>query len=77
MLSGKKGEEQKNAAKKVTPYFPNQLDRGTHMNISGAGILKFAPNKLNAIKLLEFLLTEESQTHIVNNTFEYPIIKGV
>ena len=77
MLSGNKGEEQKKAAKKVTPYFPNQLDRGVHMNISGAGILKFAPNKQNAIKLLEFLLTEDSQTHIVNNTFEYPIIKGV
>ena len=77
MLSGKKGEEQKNAAKKVIPYFPNQKDRGTHMNISGAGILKYAPNKQNAIKLLEFLLTKDSQTHIVNNTFEYPIIKGL
>ena len=77
MLSGKKGEEQKNAAKKVIPYFPNQKNRGTHMNISGAGILKYAPNKQNAIKLLEFLLTKDSQTHIVNNTFEYPIIKGV
>ena len=77
MLSGKKGKEQKNAAKKVIPYFPNQKNRGTHMNISGAGILKYAPNKQNAIKLLEFLLTKDSQTHIVNNTFEYPIIKGV
>ena len=77
MLSGKKGEEQKNAAKKVIPYFPNQKNRGTHMNISGAGILKYAPNKQNAIKLLEFLLTKDSQTHIVNNTFEYPIIKEV
>jgi len=77
MLSGKKGVEQKKAAKKILPYFPNQKDRGTHMNISGAGILKHAPNKLNAIKLLEFLLTEESQTHIVNNTFEYPIVKSV
>ena len=47
------------------------------MNISGAGILKYAPNKQNAIKLLEFLLTKDSQTHIINNTFEYPIIKGV
>lgn len=77
MLSGKKGEEQKNAAKKVIPYFPNQKDRGTHMNISGTGILKYAPNKQNAIKLIEFLLTKDSQTHIVNNTFEYPIIKGI
>ena len=40
-------------------------------------ILSKPNNKKNAIKLLEFLLTESSQTHIVNNTFEYPIIKGV
>ena len=77
MLSGKKGPEQQAAAKKVKPFFPNQTGRGTHMNISGAGILKHAPNKSNAIKLLEFLVTPEAQEHIVNNTFEYPIIEGV
>jgi len=77
MLSGKKGPEQQAAAKKVLPFFPNQGDRGTHMNISGGGVLKNAPNKANAIKLLEFLLTKEAQEHIVNNTFEYPMIDGV
>jgi iron(III) transport system substrate-binding protein len=77
MLSGKKGTEQQAAAKKVRPFFPNQKGRGTHMNISGGGILKNAPNKANAIKLLEFLVTKEAQSHIVNNTFEYPIIEGV
>ena len=77
MLSGKKGPEQQAAAKKVLPFFPNQGDRGTHMNISGGGVLKNAPNKVNAIKLLEFLLTKEAQQHIVNNTFEYPMIDGV
>ena len=77
MLSGKKGAEQQAAAKKVMPFFPNQDGRGTHMNISGGGILKHAPNKDNAVKLLEFLLTPEAQQHIVNNTFEYPMIPGV
>jgi len=77
MLSGKKGAEQQEAAKKVKPFFPNQNDRGTHMNISGAGLLKHAPNKSNAIKLIEFLLSTEAQEHIVNNTFEYPMIAGV
>ena len=77
MLSGKKGPEQQTAAKKVKPFFPNQQDRGTHMNISGAGMLKHAPNKANAVKLVEFLLTKEAQEHIVNNTFEYPMIAGV
>ena len=77
MLSGKKGAEQQAAAKKIKPFFPNQDGRGTHMNISGGGVLKHAPNKANAIKLLEFLLTKEAQQHIVNNTFEYPMIDGV
>jgi iron(III) transport system substrate-binding protein len=77
MLSGKKGAEQQAAAKKVLPFFPNQGDRGTHMNISGGGVLKNAPNPDNAKKLLEFLLTKEAQEHIVNNTFEYPMIDGV
>ncbi len=77
MLSGKKGAEQQAAAKLVRPFFPNQQDRGTHMNISGAGMLKYAPNKANAVKLVEFLLSAEAQNHIVNNTFEYPMIVGV
>jgi len=77
MLSGKKGPEQQAAAKKVKPFFPNQDGRGTHMNISCAGLVKGAPNKANAISLVEFLLSTEAQEHIVNNTFEYPMIDGV
>ena len=77
MLSGKKGPEQQAAAKKVKPFFPNQDGRGTHMNISCAALVKGAPNKSNAIKLVEFLLTEEAQEHFVNNTFEFPMIAGV
>ncbi len=77
MLSGKKGPEQQEAAKKVKAFFPNQGDRGTHMNISCAALVKGAPNKTNAIKLVEFLLTPESQEHYVNNTFEFPMIDNV
>jgi iron(III) transport system substrate-binding protein len=77
MLSGQKGKDQQEAAKKVLSFFPNSNDRGTHINISGVGILKNSPNPKNAITLIEFLLTKEAQTHIVNNTFEYPIIEGV
>ncbi len=75
MLSGKKGIEQKKAAEKVLPIFPNQLNRGTHINISGAGILKFSRNKKNAEKFLEFLLTNDSQSEFCSNSFEYPIIE--
>lgn len=77
MLSGRGGPVQLEAAKKVKIIFPNQSNRGSHINISGGGILKFSPNKMNAVKFLEFLLTEEAQKHIVNNTFEYPVLDGV
>ena len=77
MLSGKGGEDQLNAAKKVKIAFPNQGNRGTHINISGGGILKHSPNRENAEKFLEFLLSKEAQNHIVNNTFEYPVLGSV
>ncbi len=77
MLSGKKGAEQQEAAKKVKAFFPNQNDRGTHMNVSCAALVKGAPNKSNAVKLVEFLLTPDSQEHFTNNTFEFPMIDGV
>jgi len=77
MLSGKGGEEQKAAASKLKIAFPNQENRGAHVNISGGGILKHSPNRDNAEKFLEFLLSEEAQKHIVNNTFEYPVLEYI
>ena len=73
MLSGKKGVDQKKAAEKVSMIFPGQADGGTHINISGVGILKNAPNPSNAEKFIEYLLTDKVQKHIVDNTYEYPI----
>jgi iron(III) transport system substrate-binding protein len=77
MLSGKGGKEQLNAAQKVKIAFPNQNNRGTHINVSGGGVLKHSPNRENAEKFLEFLLSKEAQVHIVNNTFEYPVLESV
>ena len=77
MLSGNKGAEQQAAAKKVKAFFPNQQDRGTHMNISCAALVKGAPNKANAIALVDFLLSPEAQEHFTNNTLEFPMIGGV
>ena len=77
MLSGKGGQDQLNAANKVKIAFPNQGNRGTHINISGGGVLKYSPNRENAEKFLEFLLSREAQNHSVNNTFEYPVLSTV
>ena len=48
-------------AKSVKIFFPAQETTGTHMNISGAGVTNFAKNKENAVKLIEFLSSEEAQ----------------
>ena len=77
MLSGSAGEEQLAAAKKVKMAFPNQTNRGTHINISGAGILKSSPNKKNANQFLEFLISKKVQKTMVDKSYEYPILQGV
>jgi len=62
------------AGKSVSVFFPNQAvgDRGAHINISGFAMTKNAPNKENAMKLLEYLTGEEAQNTYVNNSYEYP-----
>ena len=74
MLSGAAGKEHLEAAKKVQMVFPNQQGSGAHINISGAGILKYAPNAKNANLFLEFLLSEKVQEYMVNRSYEYPIV---
>ena len=77
MLSGSAGKEQLEAAKKVRMLFPNQANRGVHINISGAGILKHSPNVENANLFLEFLLSERVQKYMVDKSYEYPILEGI
>lgn len=70
-------EEMRKAVDKVGLFFPNQSDRGTHINISGGGVTRYAPNKANAITLLEFLSEPYAQSHLANSNFEYPVNKEV
>ncbi|MCS6968668.1 MAG: Fe(3+) ABC transporter substrate-binding protein [Cytophagales bacterium] len=65
------------AAKKIGIFFPNQQDRGTHINVSGAGVARYAPNKENAIKLLEFLTSDQAQQVFAQANQEYPVKTGV
>ena len=76
MLNGSDAE-QLVAAQAVTLLYPNQDDRGTHINISGAGVTQHAPNKDNAIKLLEFLAGDEAQHWYAETNNEYPAVPGV
>lgn len=72
MLNDENVEERK-AGESVGIIFPNQDGRGTHVNVSGIGVTKYAPNKDNAIKLMEFLSGEEAQQVLANLNYEYPI----
>ena len=78
LLSSEKEEELK-AGKSVGVFFPNQGEGegGTHINISGIGLAKNAPNKENALKLIEFLTEESAQNRYVNTSFEYPVNPNV
>ena len=57
--------------------FPNQDSTGTHVNISGGGVLKHAPNRENAAKFLEYLASESAQTYFSEGNDEYPVVEGV
>lgn len=56
--------------------FPNQEDRGTHVNISGAGIAVNAPNAAQALAFLEFLASSDAQTRFARGNNEYPVVAG-
>lgn len=73
LLLNDKNIEERKAGESVGVIFPNQEDRGTHINISGVGVAKYAPHKENAIKLIEFLSGAEAQQTLANLNFEYPI----
>lgn len=63
--------------KKMGVFFPNQNARGTHINISGAGVTKYSKNKENAVKLLEFLVSPVAQSMFAEANYEYPVNKNV
>lgn len=66
-------EEQAPWADAVNIIFPNQDDRGTHMNISGMSLTAAAPNKDNAIKLMEYLAGDKAQRMYAEQNHEYPV----
>ena len=77
MQTNKKEPVQKEWAASVNVLFPNTETRGTHVNISGISLAKHAPNKANAIKLIEFLTSDNAQKIYAETNFEYPVKPGV
>ncbi|WP_313113593.1 Fe(3+) ABC transporter substrate-binding protein [Aequorivita sediminis] len=76
MLNSPDAEEVK-TAQQIGLFFPNQSDRGTHINVSGAGVAKYAPNKENAVKFIEFLISQDAQQVFTEANYEYPVLESV
>lgn len=77
MATNDKKPEQKAWAGAVRVQFLDQNGQGQHVNISGAGVIRNAANRANAIRLLEFLASDEAQRMYATMNFEYPVKAGV
>jgi iron(III) transport system substrate-binding protein len=75
LLRGK--PDDKRIAEQVGIVFPNQDNRGTHVNISGGGMLKHAPHKEAARKFLEYLAADEAQAYFANGNNEWPVVANI
>lgn len=73
LLANSKEPEEVKVADSVGVFFPNQDTNGTHINISGIGLTKHSKNKENAIKLIEYITSKETQELISANNFEFPV----
>ncbi|MBK9609075.1 MAG: Fe(3+) ABC transporter substrate-binding protein [Betaproteobacteria bacterium] len=76
LLRSEKPDEKK-AMEAVAIVWPNQKSTGTHVNISGGGVLKTAPNKEAAIKFLEYLASDQAQVYFADGNNEWPVVAGV
>lgn len=78
-LRASSNPEQQAAGQALGVFFPNQApgERGTHVNVSGGGVIKSAPNPQNAVAFLEYLTGDEAQQQLANASFEFPAVDGV
>ena len=75
LRSGKPDERE--IGEKLGVVFPNQSSWGTHVNISGAGVMKHAPNREAAVKFLEYLASDDAQRYFADGNNEWPAVAGV
>ena len=71
-----KPEDQK-LMERVGVVWPNQASTGTHINVSGAGVLKHAPHKEAAVKFLEYLASDDAQRYFADGNNEWPVVSSV
>ena len=76
LLRSTKPEDQEIVAK-TGIVWPDQRGDGTHINISGGGVLKHAPHRQNAIRFLEYLASDQAQIYFADGNNEWPVVKSV
>ncbi|MEO0477360.1 MAG: Fe(3+) ABC transporter substrate-binding protein [Planctomycetota bacterium] len=76
MIAGDKASDNA-AAEKIRLIFPDQDGRGAHVNVSGVGLIKTSRNQANAIKLIEFMTTEQAQKLWALDNHEFPVVEGI
>jgi iron(III) transport system substrate-binding protein len=76
LMRSPKPEDQQ-VVKALGVVWPNQKIWGTHVNVSGGGVIKTAPNRAAAIRFLEYLASDEAQTYFADGNNEWPVVKGV
>jgi iron(III) transport system substrate-binding protein len=73
MMGSTKTEDVRDMAA-LTVVWPNQKTWGTHVNVSGSGVIKTAPNQVNAVKFLEYLASDSAQTCFADGNNEWPVV---
>ena len=76
MFKSDKPDDRK-AVERIGVVWPNQASYGAHINVSGGGMLKYAPHKEAAVKFLEYLASPEAQNYFANGNNEWPVVAGV
>lgn len=76
LMRSTKPEDQK-TMEKIGVVWPNQKTTGTHINVSGGGMLKYAPNKTAAVKFLEYLASDDAQRYFADGNNEWPVVDSV
>ena len=75
MLSEKAADQA--VVAKIGVIWPDQAGKGTHINVSGGGMLKHAPHKEAAVKFLEYLASDEAQRYFADGNNEWPVVAGL
>lgn len=76
-LAASEDPEERRVAEQVGAHFPDHAGHGTHVNVSGAGVTRSSKNPANAVRLLEFLSSDEAQSLFAEANHEYPVKEGV